>query len=394
MSSNHSASCDGDFSSAFLVNFPLSKSTSPRTRLPRRRAATRKSALILRLLRQRARGRRNKKPQTFYSIRAVAHHFGVPPTTVSRIYAQLRSEGLLTPVWGSKTLITPTRIDNELRIRGVVALPVSLTSFCTLREYRNFFLEMRDALWKFGFATQLLFCTQNDAHLPMFAEGLLKYRPDIVIWFLPTAKLKQTIARVLDRGIRVVTVGDGPADHREHCYSIDRGQAIKDALIDWQRNGIRSVTVMQDCCCGSTGTTALVEKCLRDAAMPHTYAKIESWQGEQTFPPAQQIRRGIIFPCSDLAAALVAQNPACFAKSSEQSRVLLIDGPIDVPGMYAAERSSDVLQLDLQPIAKRIVSDLIQSRSRRAVPVTFQAKWVPRPIENRATSIGLSAAQH
>ena len=168
-------------------------------------------------------------------------------------------------------------------------------------------------------------------------------------------------------------------------YSIDQGPAIKDALFGWQREGIRSVTVMQDTCCGSASTIALVEKCLRDAAIPHAFAKIESWRLEETLLPAQQITRGIIFPSSALAAALAARDPARFAKLSKRSRVLLMDGPIDVPGLYAVEPSSDVIQVDLQSIAKRIVSDLIQSSSRRAEPATFQAKWVPRAINHLAT---------
>jgi DNA-binding transcriptional MocR family regulator len=167
-----------------------------KTTPPNENDLTRKSLLILQMLRQNAREHRNKKPQTFYSIRAVANHFGVPPTTVSSIYRQLRSKGLLTTVWGSKTFITPTRINSELRVRGVVALPAPRTSFCTLRDYRNFFSEMRDALWRFGFATQLLFYDEGDARLSTFTQRLLKERLDLVIWFLLTAKSKETIARL------------------------------------------------------------------------------------------------------------------------------------------------------------------------------------------------------
>jgi hypothetical protein len=386
---HRSGDYSAELSSESVSRLSLPDLTSPRTTLP-----TQKSVIILRLLRRKARESRNKKPQPFYSIRAAASHFGVPATTVSRIYTQLRSEGLLTTVWGSKTFVTPAHIDNQLRVRAVVALPAALTSFCTLREYRNFFFQMRDALWNCGFATRLLFYEGNDAQSPNFAGVLLEYKPDIVIWFLPIAKLTGTVARLLDRGIRVITVGDCPGDCREHPYSIDRGRAIKDALFGWQQDGVRSVTVMQDSSCGSASTIALVAKCLRNAAMPHAFAKIESWRLEDTLPPAQQITKGIIFPSSEFAVALAARDPARFARLSEQSRVLLMDGPIDVPGLHAAEMSSDVIQVDLQSIAKRIVSDLIQSSARRAEPATFEAKWVPRAIENRvATRFVLSTAQ-
>ena len=346
---------------------------------PHRHAATRKSALILRLLRQKARGSRNKKPQPFYSIRAAASHFGVPATTISRIYKQLKCEGLLTSVWGSNTFIEPPKIDNQLRVRGIVALPASLTSFCTGRQYRKFFLEMRDALWKFGFATRLLFYEGHDAQLPSFAELLLGYGPDIVIWFLPSAKTKGTVARLLDRGIRLIAVADCPGDSRAHYYWVDRERALKSGLVSWQQNGIRSVTVLQDAHRGSIGVVALLERCLRDTSMSHAFTNAESWQLQDNLPAyPQQTNRGIIFSSSELAVALATRDPARFTKLLEQSRILLIDGPIDVPSWYAVKSPIDVVELDLELVAKRIATDLIQStRWRSTEPVTFQAKWVP-----------------
>ena len=394
--SNRSGDYSAELSSESVSELSLPDLTSPRTKLPHRRAPTQKSVLILRLLRRKARESRNKKPQPFYSIRAAASYFGVPATTVSRIYTQLRSEGLLTAVWGSKTFITPAHVDNQLRVRAVVALPASLTSFCTLCEYRNFFFQMRDALWKFGFATRLLFYEGNNAQSPSFAEVLLNYKPDIVIWFLPIAKLTGIVARLLDRGIRVITVGDCPADSREYPYCIDRRRAIKDALFGWQQDGIRSVIVLRDSRSGSTSSVALVEKCLRDAAMPHAFANAESWEMQDTLPGyAQRVNRGIVFPSSELAVALAARDPVRFAKLAERSRILLMDGPIDLPGWDAIKLSIDVLHVDLQSVVKRIAIDLIQSnRSRHAEPATFQAKWIPRAIENRvATPFAFSTAR-
>jgi len=64
-----------------------------------------------------------------------------------------------------------------------------------------------------------------------------------------------------------------------------------------------------------------------------------------------------------------------------------MDGPIDVPGLHGVEPSADVIEVDSKSVAKRIVSDLIQSTcSRSAEAVTFQAKWVPRAIDNRVAT--------
>jgi hypothetical protein len=342
----------------------------------------------LKVLRHKARVTRNKKPKEFYSIREVANHFDVPATTVSRIFTQLKAEGLLTTVWGSKTFVVPTCIDNGLRIRGIVALPASVVSFCTLRQYRNFFSEIRDALWEFGFATQLLFYEGNDPGQPMFAERLLKHKLDIVIWLLPTAKLKQTIARLVDRGIRVITVADSAEEWRGCGYSVDRQPAIRDALLSWRKDGVRSVTVLQNSRCRLSGTVTLLEKCLRDAAMPYSFANAELLHLEDMLAArAQQAIPGIIFPSSDVTVPFAARDPARFARLSERSRILLLDGAIDIPGLDAVPVSTEVVEVDSQTIAKQLVSDIIQStRPRKTEPVIFRAKWIPAAINNRVAT--------
>ena len=289
-------------------------------------------------------------------------------------------------VWGSKTFVEPVQIDNQLRVRAIVALPASLTSFCTVRGYRTFFLEMRDALWKLNFTTRLLFYDSNDAQLPNFAELLLKYNPDIVISFLPVPKTKGSVARLTDCGIRVISITDYPLGYGKHRYYVDRERAIKEALHSWQQTGVRSVTVLRNCHCGSLNTLAMVEKCLRDRTMPYALVNAESLQFQDPFPAcSQQMNRGIIFPSSELAVALAVRDPARFARLSEQSRVMLMDGLIDVPSAYELSLSIDTIEVDWVAAARRLASDLIKPtrRSPSAEPVIFEAKWVPGTSKNR-----------
>ncbi len=364
-----------------LPDLPALESASRRTDV-----AEERSALILRLLRQKAQRSRNKKPQPFFSIRAVASHFAVPPTTVSRIYSRLKDEGLLASMWGSKTFIEPVQIDNQLRVRAVVALPASLAAFCTSREYRTFFLEMRDALWKLGFATRLLFYEGGNAEEPTFAELLLNYKVNFVIWFLPTPKMKGTAARLVDRGIRVITVSDAQSNSGEYPYYISREYALRDGLLTWQKDGITSVTVLRNSFLEAANTFTTVEKCLCDAAMPHAVVNGETWQSFDSLRTrSQRKNRAIIFPSSELAVRLVSRDPGRFAELLERSRVLMVNGLIDLPGWYPVNASIDVIEVDWEIVAKRIASDLAKStRSPIDAPIVFQAKWARKPSKNRA----------
>src|SRR6266571_5752158 len=154
--------------------------------LSRTTAGGERTAAILSLLRNAARQSRRKQIQPFYSVREVAGHFDISVATAERIFTKMRSEGLLRIIWGSKTLIESTQLDRQLRIRGVVALPASLQPFRMAHDYRAFFVEMREVLWKLGFATRLIFYEEREAEDPAFAETLLKHKLDVVIWFLPS----------------------------------------------------------------------------------------------------------------------------------------------------------------------------------------------------------------
>src|SRR6187397_3634159 len=77
--------------------------------------AKEKAAVALQLLRRAAAANRRSSGRSFYSIRTVARHFGLPATTVTRMYEQLKKEGVLGSIWGSKTIVEPAHLDNDVR---------------------------------------------------------------------------------------------------------------------------------------------------------------------------------------------------------------------------------------------------------------------------------------
>jgi DNA-binding transcriptional regulator YhcF (GntR family) len=125
----------------------LSKLTLPR-HSPRSRAV-----LVLKLLRRTARRTRQSQAIRFYSIRSVAARFHVSPTIVSRHYRQLQSEGLLTAVWGSKTIIPASAPPVTKR---TYVIPVSVTELTKSESYRNYVLSLHRRLRNRGIAEHLI----------------------------------------------------------------------------------------------------------------------------------------------------------------------------------------------------------------------------------------------
>jgi hypothetical protein len=86
----------------------------------------------------------------------------------------------------------------------------------------------------------------------------------------------------------------------------------------------------------------------------------------------------VILASSEVAVPAVTGDPARFSKLSRRSRVLALDGLIEVPGLSASLPPCDVVEVDPEPIAKRIVNDLVQSiRPQKTELLIFRAKWIP-----------------
>lgn len=344
-----------------------------------RAAATEeKTELIFQLLRETAQKSRNGKTQPFYSIRAVANHFEVSATTVSRIYTRLKDEGLLASVWGSKTFLEPTQIDKQLHFRAVVALPASIQSFCRISTYRTFFLNIQDVLWRLGFAAQLVFYEGRDAEEPTFADLLLSYKIDVVIWFLPSPKNRNTRARLVDRGIHVITVVDSLKSCSEPCYYLSRQCALKEELIAWRNDGVTSVVVVYPASCESIDRVEAIEVSLREVAMPYTITKIDLCASQDLLRALPRRRhRAIIFLSSEFLTHFGSQDSARLRKLFEQSRVTLLEGPLDFPSYAQLGLVSEGVEFDWETIARRIGRDLVgPMRLPAEKPIIFEAMWI------------------
>jgi hypothetical protein len=356
-------------------SLPLSSLPALESLAPSASTEGEKAAFILRLLRQAAIKSRERKSRDFYSIRAVARYFAVPPTTVTRVYDQLKEEGVLASIWGSKTFIEPREIDKQIRVKAIVGLPASLRSFTTIQNYRTFFLSMQEVLWKNGFATRLIFYGNEDAETAKLAEVLLGHKVDIVIWFAPIGKISNTASRLSDRGVRSMNVADAPPANGDGGYSLSRRNALAQGLAAWKRKGIRSVILPLQSGYHSSSRERVLETCLVDTGISYKVETVGSPTMHRNLAASPSRHTGIIFTSSDAVLEFASEGIKLFSTLLDGNRVMFIEGAVDLPGKAFFD-SFDRIEFDWQPIARRIGSDLVSGTHAPPHERTiFEAKW-------------------
>ena len=331
---------------------------------------------VTRLLRQAAVKSRGTEHRQFHSIRTVARHYGLPATAVARIYGRLKKEGVLATRWGSKTVIEPSRFDKHVRFRGVVAVALPLKSFRFVPNYREFYTNLEDSLYKERFVARCLFYENGGTDRAALAEHLLKQSPDVALFFLPDVKAARLTKRLEDHGIRVIQVAD-VSSPLETGYRLSRYDAIRDILVSWKTRGIRSITVFHDETMESAAMITLVETCLREVPIRYEVATNRSVSfGISMRAVVHRRNSALVFTKSELFAQLLYENKTDFDAIIRTQRVLLIQGAIDFPIMEFPANSVDIVEFDWKNLVKRIVDELTNWRvASDAQPTIFRAQW-------------------
>jgi hypothetical protein len=345
------------------------------------------TASLLRLLRKIAHKVRQKQPRPFYSIRTVARRFDVPLTTVARVYAQLKKEGILASVWGSNTVVEPHELNRELRMRGTVALPACLKSFYALRNYRSLFENMQVALWKTGFATRQLFYENGNATKPDFNETLLNQKVDVVLWLLPDPAVLAGRKRLLDRGVRVVSAIESLIANARTEYVLSRLHAFQEVVNLWKLKGVRLVTIVQES--GSEPPAALdtIEACLDGLGMAHASATAPSGSTGQARSLYRKNDTAFIFPQFESALRFACEHPRNFALLLNQHPVLLVEGMLDLPIDFSSCVDLEVIEFDWRPVVNRLIGDLLKwNRLPAGKPMVFHAKRIQQVANGYAAA--------
>jgi hypothetical protein len=185
--------------------------------------ATRSESLHA-LLRQTAIEYRTSYAQSFYSVRAVARHFHIPPATVSRVYRKLSSERLLRVVWGAQTLLEPIN-STAKRHRRIIGLPVDIYRFTTSAHYRNSILNLQREIGRHCMMERFFFFEKpSEDVLGLKRQNFSDI--DFLIWFSPNPSDKQALFRLYDIGLRVICIGDMPICWIREYYTMSRRRTI------------------------------------------------------------------------------------------------------------------------------------------------------------------------
>jgi DNA-binding LacI/PurR family transcriptional regulator len=364
------------------------------TALPSRRAveqADHRTEALIETLRGIAVKNQREQPRAFYAVRDVAMHFRVPTSTVSRAYRRLEQEGLLSRVRGSRTILQGLHFDRQLSVRAFVGLPASLSAFVTLQDYRMFFIRIRRELRLRGFAAATAYFEPSEAATEGLSARLKAYEVDTVIWFQPPKEAKETALRLGDLGIRLLAVANDSLPGIPCRYQVSREKATKALLASWiANNAIERVSLVQS----TDQRSAAAEETLRtflDELGINWSAANYGGQRSETFLRGLQKAKigGVIFCSSALASKFCFRSPGAVTELLKTHRVAFINGPVAMPFVKVPDARVDLVTVDWQLVAERIVNDLItQDAFLQPGPTVFEAEAQLRvPLSHFAQSI-------
>jgi hypothetical protein len=361
--------------------------------LPSKRAlekAHHKTETLTTILRDVAVKNQQEQPRAFHSIRAVATHFGVPVSTVSRVYRTLELEGLLSRVRGSKTLLQGLNFDRQLKVRAFVGFPASVSRFVTLQDYRTFLIRIRRELRLRGFAAATAFFEPAEAGTEVLAKRFKAYEVDTVIWFQPGKEAAVTALHLADMGIRLLGVSNDTTCNIPCRYQVRRESAIRTLLENWKTQKPDRVTVVESKDQRSAILDETLHGILDELEIPWTVARYENQRSEAFVRELQRKKTGgILFCSSTIVSKFCFRAPNAVAELLKTQRVALINGPVSMPFARVPDVQVDLVTVDWQLVSERIVDDLIdQTAFQEPGPTSFEAEAQLRvPLSAFAQSI-------
>jgi hypothetical protein len=328
---------------------------------------------LLQILRRLAKSSRNRESKLFYSLRDVAAHYRLPLSRVARHYRQLESEGLISRIRGSRTILRGSGPTRQLFVPNVVAMPASLSCFIGLQDYRMFLIQARRKLRQRNFITVIAFY-EDRSDAEELAERIQQARADVVLWYLPDTAARISAPRLRDLGIRLIGVSDGGLPSVPCHYEIHRTAAIRAILHDWQASGIRRVLIPR----GESRSSAdeeRLETVLLETSLQWRFVGVNfALSAHRTGKLAAEKDEAVILLAA-AATLFLMRAPEAFDSLARICRVALPDGPVSLPLTPRLESPVDLAVVDWEGVAERVADDITSGRAFSAEdkPIVIQA---------------------
>lgn len=336
-----------------------------------------KTGSLLQVLRSLALKNQREQPRVFYSLREVAKKFRVPVSTVAKAYHDMEQEGLLGRVRGSKTVLNGLRYKRQMSVRAFVGLPVLLSHFIAIPEYRTFFISIRHELWLRGFAATMFFFRPDEAPTGVLVERLKAHNVDTVIWFAPGRSAYESVLRLMDMGIRVVIISQVGTPAMPSRYYVWRERGIHALLQEWKtRYSVRHLTIALSKDYRSPVTEELLRVEVDNLEIKYSVETLQNQDSSAFLGNLRQVKtEGIVFPSASLLSMLAFQTPKELTDVLTTQRVGFLDGPIDMPFVQIPDAQVDLVTFDWQTVVELIVNDLITREAfERGRFTTFDAQ--------------------
>lgn len=323
---------------------------------PRFSSGANATAQVRTIVRGFAEAHREEAPRAFYSLRTVADHFRVPLSTARQVFQSLSREGLLVQLRGSQTVLQGRSADRNLTVRGVIGVAARTSQFAWSLDYQSFALHVRRQLRRRGLISALAYY-EPKADADTLVERLQQTRADTVLWYLPDRLARDTAAQLGDLGIRTIAVSDGAMPSIPCRYAIEREQAIRTIMRDWQASGVKSARIAQAEGQPTFGADRASDVC-EELGVETVRATISS-DGVEQFVTAciESAAQGVVL-LGAAAALCHMRAPQLLQRLLVRCRVALVDGPVAAPLTERLTGPADLVLVEWQAVAKELADDL------------------------------------
>jgi hypothetical protein len=171
---------------------------------------------------------------------------------------------------------------------------------------------------------------------------------------------------------------------------VRRESAIKTLLANWKSQQTERVILVQSKDQRSAALDEILHAILDELEIPWSVVTYQAQRSEAFLRELQRKKTdGIIFPSSALASKFSFRAPAAVADLLQAHRVALINGAVSMPFARVPEVQVDLVTVDWQLVAERIVNDLIsQDAFHEPGPAIFEAEAKLRvPLSEFAQTI-------